>query len=330
MRRAAVPTFDLYADPRSYAVPGFLHAERIRTRARVHDWSIKRHRHEKMWQAMLITGGGGEASVEGETIAITPPWFLWLPAGLVHGFDFLPDTEGCVVTASRDLLDAALAREGFAPLAFLRERLVVAALHTGAPATIDLAGTMDAILAEHGYAGLGARAAVSALFDLVLVAAARIAGPVVEAAAPAEDAALLFRFRGLVESSLREQWPLTRYAAALGVTPDQLYESVRRAAGRSPQTILHDRLLIEAKRGLLYTSMSVGEIAYDLGFEDPAYFTRFFARRAGCPPSLFRRLEGRIDQPDPGLDAAAAGPGERGAIPAEPAPVRGAVAEKSG
>jgi AraC family transcriptional activator of pobA len=46
--------------------------------------------------------------------------------------------------------------------------------------------------------------------------------------------------------------------------------------------------MVEAKRLLLYTGMTVAEVGYDLGFEDPAYFTRFFAEREGRAPSAFR------------------------------------------
>ena len=46
--------------------------------------------------------------------------------------------------------------------------------------------------------------------------------------------------------------------------------------------------MVEAKRLLIYTGKSVAEVGYDLGFEDPAYFARFFAERAGSAPSAFR------------------------------------------
>jgi AraC family transcriptional activator of pobA len=53
--------------------------------------------------------------------------------------------------------------------------------------------------------------------------------------------------------------------------------------------MVHARILLEAKRQLCYTSNSVSEIAYALGFDDPAYFTRFFSQRTGTSPRTFRR-----------------------------------------
>ncbi len=82
---------------------------------------------------------------------------------------------------------------------------------------------------------------------------------------------------------------MERYAKDLGVSVEQLNRSCRAAASRSPMRIVHDRLLSEARRSLIYTCMTVQEIGFSLGFADPAYFTRFFTQREGCSPSHFRR-----------------------------------------
>jgi AraC family transcriptional activator of pobA len=61
--------------------------------------------------------------------------------------------------------------------------------------------------------------------------------------------------------------------------------------------MLHLRLLVEAERQLRYTTMSIAQIAYHLGFEDPAYFSRFFARHAQLAPRLFRSRDGAAGEP---------------------------------
>ncbi len=52
--------------------------------------------------------------------------------------------------------------------------------------------------------------------------------------------------------------------------------------------VVHDRLLQEARRLLRFSTTPVGELSYQLGFADPAYFSRFFTRRVGMTPSQFR------------------------------------------
>lgn len=96
------------------------------------------------------------------------------------------------------------------------------------------------------------------------------------------------RFRELLEQNYRNHPPLDFYARKLGVTTARLNACCRIATGRSPLALINDRLLTEAKRNLLYSDMSVNEIGAALGYDDPAYFNRFFSRNAGMPPGRFR------------------------------------------
>ncbi|WP_254874785.1 helix-turn-helix domain-containing protein [Pseudomonas aeruginosa] len=71
--------------------------------------------------------------------------------------------------------------------------------------------------------------------------------------------------------------------------PAHLNSVARRLSGQTALGIVHQRLLLEAKRDLVYTAMTVNEIADRLGFSEPAYFTRFFKRLSGVSPSVFRK-----------------------------------------
>jgi len=284
----AIRTYDLYGDPLLDPVPGFLHAERIGARAPLHGWTIASHRHPELSQAFLFTGRGGVISLEGREIPFEAPWLLWIPAGHVHGFSFQPGTDGYVVTVASDFLASALARETSRDLQGMAER----ALATGLPAAEQTAQALErsfaAILHEIGLAERGARAAVAAHLDLVFVALARIGAAVAETPLDDRQAALFRSFRKLVEQHYRQQWSVADYAEALGITRDRLHDTCRRAAGRPAIDVIQDRLVIEAKRALIYSTLSVAEIAFDLGFRDPAYFSRFFSRRTGRAPSAFR------------------------------------------
>lgn len=101
------------------------------------------------------------------------------------------------------------------------------------------------------------------------------------------------RFRVLVENRYRDHHPVSAYAADLAVTEKRLITACLRVAAMAPLDVIHARLLTEAKRNLLYTSMSVAEAGYALGFRDPTYFSRFFARRAGVAPKQFKLSGGQ-------------------------------------
>ena len=82
------------------------------------------------------------------------------------------------------------------------------------------------------------------------------------------------------------------YAARLGVTPDHLSASFRKLLGFPPSLLIQNHLVLEAKRLLAHTSLTVVQIADRLGFADSAYFARFFRKAAGQSPSEFRALRG--------------------------------------
>ena len=107
---------------------------------------------------------------------------------------------------------------------------------------------------------------------------------------PARDprAGLVHRFIERVEARFQHHDPLVAYAGALGISVPHLSRSCRELLGRSAARVIQDRLMIEARRDLVYTAMSISQISFRLGFTDPAYFSRFFARRAGVSPSDYR------------------------------------------
>jgi AraC family transcriptional regulator, transcriptional activator of pobA len=105
---------------------------------------------------------------------------------------------------------------------------------------------------------------------------------------PPRQEALFTRFVELVERHHLEHWPVTHYAQRLGLSAERLNRIVRASAQRSALEHIHERLLREACRRLIYIAAPVSTLAFELGFEDPAYFCRFFKRHVGVSPSRYR------------------------------------------
>lgn len=96
-------------------------------------------------------------------------------------------------------------------------------------------------------------------------------------------------FSALVEKNFREMHSVREYADLLYLAPKSLTQKLKVAGEDSPLDIITNRIVLEAKRLLLYSDKSIKEIAFELGFSDPFYFTRLFTKIAGLAPSNFRK-----------------------------------------
>ena len=94
-------------------------------------------------------------------------------------------------------------------------------------------------------------------------------------------------FKLMVETHLTEQPSVNAIAEKLALTTNSLYRIVKEYSGVSPKDFFTNRLMIEAQRKLLYSPLSVKELAYELGFNDPDYFSRFFKKCTGKSVSEF-------------------------------------------
>ncbi len=293
MRAAAspVPVFGLYGDPANSIDPGFVAAELISQTAPLHGWRIKSHRHRNLSQALLVLTGSGRLDLDGTHRDFAAPWLVWVPAGVVHGYAFEPGSEGYVISISEDFLAAATtAHPDATRLRGLAEIVLSEPLPVPDKIDIDLKAACRALARETASALPGARIAVTGLLLLLLVGLGRAAArhSLVQPQL-AQRTNLYRRFRALVEAHLREHWPISAYAEALAITTDRLHAVCTEATGQTPQAIVHDRLVLEAKRDLAYTWSSVSEVAFGLGFNDTAYFSRFFSKRVGVSPAAYRK-----------------------------------------
>ncbi|MES2514327.1 MAG: helix-turn-helix transcriptional regulator [Bacteroidota bacterium] len=100
---------------------------------------------------------------------------------------------------------------------------------------------------------------------------------------------LIQRFNNLLEESFIVAHNVTYYAEKLNFSPNYLSSLLKKLTGKTAGDLIQQRLLLEAKRMLLHSSITIKEIAYLLNFNDPPYFTRFFKSNTGYTPETFRR-----------------------------------------
>ncbi|PAC32796.1 helix-turn-helix domain-containing protein [Flectobacillus sp. BAB-3569] len=104
------------------------------------------------------------------------------------------------------------------------------------------------------------------------------------------DVQFLRKFSKLVEENYKTHHTVADYADMLAITPKSLSKKIGLLSKDTPNDIIKNRIILESKRLLAHTALSVKEIAYSLNYEDDAYFVRFFTKNTGISPTSFRKL----------------------------------------
>lgn len=267
---------------------GLLNCERIAERRHIHDWRVETHFHEGLAQLFFFAAGMVQGRVDYEERRIAAPALVWMPALVSHGFTYPADMIGWVVTIPSP--DVARLAAGLPQPAWLDRAAVLAGADL-APDLPYLRPLFETLEAEFHGTAAARDMAVEALFRLILVRLQRGIARMTAAqqhAAPDRRLALVRRFEALVDRDPAANRPVGGYAADLGVTPTHLARLVKAVTGRAPADIVHDRLILEARRQIVFTDLPIAEIACRLNFSSPSYFTRFFTGLTGEKPTAFR------------------------------------------
>lgn len=287
-----VPNFALYGHEAQPNWLDMVHVERIPVRSSLFNWEIEPHVHDALLQLLYVVDGGGEVFIDELKWPVRPPCLIVVPARAVHGFHFQPNTDGHVVTAAQRPLEAAVQALSPALLALLRKPAVlpVEPDSRAAQALLPLFEALEREMRvpEGGQMAVGLSLLVALLVQVARVGAAQPSGE--EAVLRSRKAQQVQRFRALVEERFREHAGVEDYAKALGLSAGQLGRLCREVLGKSALDVVNARVVHEAQRELAYSLLSVKQIAALLGFEDEAYFGRFFRKQTGHKPTEFRAM----------------------------------------
>lgn len=285
-RPLRVPVFSLYGETVRVEDAEFVHIEDIRTRSERYDWHIKPHQHRGLFQMLMLLRGDVVVEADARVSKVKAPCALSVPPGVVHSFRFRPGTHGYILTVSEAMLAQAEHR-GLVEDLFVEPRVISFA---DAPRHArPIAALLEQILAELRDNAPGRAKMQEWLVGAALLLIARRHVIVAQADRGGRQQRDLSHFRALVEAHFLEHWTVARYAEAMRMTEGRLNRLTRTVTGKSAFDLVQDRLLLEARRKLIYVAAPISLLAYELGFEDPAYFSRFFKARVGVTPSAFRR-----------------------------------------
>lgn len=269
-----IPAYDLYGDVDAEPRQDIFHCETIRVRSQRYEWEIAPHLHPALSQVLFIASGRVDLRLAKDRHELSGPLLICVPAGIVHGFRFSPDVMGLVFTIAQGFIDALV------PQDLLRTELGKAAarpVQTRQARRLLRLGR-ELLQAENERFLLNAHQLHRALGEAWL----RLA---LQPAQNPGERGLAHRFQMLVETHHRSHRPLDFYARTLGCTVRTLSRQTSETFGATPLQIINGRLLREAQQLLRFTNAGAADVAAELGFADPSYFSRFYLRMTGQRPS---------------------------------------------
>ena len=289
----SLPSFALYGEAGAPALP-MMHIESIQSRSRLYDWEIDAHVHQGLHQVVWLRSGPVDARLDDSRTQAQGPALIVIPPGVAHAFRFSPASDGHVLTVNAALLTEGDAREAGEALQHLFASPRVFVLDAQASDVARLQPLFEALQGEADAADSVDSPVTRWLARALVWRLARLGDREVrdEAGRPrgtAPQRALYTRWVVLMEAHYLAHWPVSRYAQTLGLSTERLNRMVRAETGLNAQALLHQRLLREACRRLVHVAAPVSRLGFELGFEDPAYFCRFFKRHAGLSPSAYRQ-----------------------------------------
>ncbi len=243
-------------------------------------WRTEAMRSHATPRLLFIAKGHGRITVAGLTSGYGPNNLIFIPAHTMYGFDVGPTVFGQLIA-----IPGAMAAEWPDEPVHLRMRDVSAQKEF---ATI-IDGLERELKAEEGTHSRAAHyhlGLLSVYFERQL-----ISRPEETSIAHTETSAarLVAAYSDLIERDYRKNKSIAAFAEELGVTPTHLTRCCKQTCNKSALGLLTDRIHYEACVMLRDTRQPVQDIASELGFKSPAYFSRAFQSRAGRSPSAFRK-----------------------------------------
>lgn len=242
------------------------------------------------WRGIYLNSGSGAVLSDDNDLPFSATCLIWVPWSSDKSLRIGAGSTGYHFA----LTDASLANAiglgaESSELRLLMGRRIVIRLDRDDPVTADIEYAFSTIVKEADTQSKGSTTMIEAQVRAILVQLWRNSeqGPE-SASAAGRTPQVLQHFRQLLEAHFRDHWPISRYAAAVGVTPDRLHDICSRHIGRAPSVLVQERLIHESRMMLENTAMSADLISATIGFRDASHFSRFFKARVGLPPVAYR------------------------------------------
>lgn len=247
------------------------------------------HRHD-FFEVLYLLKGSGFHVIDGNKYEINPPCIFFMSPGQAHKIEFSEDIEGYIFifTAEFYLIDKNNQNRLIEfPFFFtIRQDNPPLILENHEDVTF-LESLFQKGIKELEKNNKASSEIIRSSLDLILTSCESMY-PSDENVLKGKGHLLVKKFFQLVEDNFTKNLSVAQYAGLMNVTPNHLTQTVTLLTGKTSSQIIKSKQILEIKRMLVHSNVSITEIAQRLNFSDQSYFAKFFKRETGISPLNYR------------------------------------------
>lgn len=249
------------------------------------------HRHN-YYEIFVFEQGGGKHHIDFSSFPILSNSIHFISPGQVHLVERQKGSSGKVIVFSRDFF---LQNSLLGQMPFFNNHSIHPILNLSAAQFAPCIQLIKQITTEYEEQQQFQENALRSFLTVLLINCKRyfeanFQNPKIPLS---KDYQLYQQFKTLIDQNFRAWHQVNNYAKELLVTDKYLSSISKKLVGQTGIQLIHQRIVLEAKRLLLHSNLSSKEIAYFLNFDDPAYFSKFFKRNTGLAPNAFKTTLGK-------------------------------------
>lgn len=247
------------------------------------------HRHD-FYHIVWVINGRGHHVIDSVRYEVKPNTLFFMAPGQIHDFVLSEDATGFTINFSPEFFALRQhSRQSLTDIPIYNFEKFNNALYLDEQRAHGLHAILDAIIEEYVAEQSGHEEVIWSYLRIFLMKVSRLAAPDAMIDSSSRSLLLSRRFKSALEKNFSTINQTAEYARLLKVTERALNEATRQAFGYTAAQLIRERVMLEAKRLLLHSEISVAEIADRLGFDDPAYFSRCFKKHTSRSPIEFRQ-----------------------------------------
>ncbi|KPE52214.1 AraC family transcriptional regulator [Chryseobacterium indologenes] len=251
----------------------------------------KPHRHD-FYAAVLFTQGTGVHEIDFHKYEVSAGSLFFLSPGQIHSWELSDDIDGYIFFSSQEFYEMHYVNQKLRNFPFFGSVSFPRKLQLGREELEKKILLFQELENEHHGKLLMKEGSILSLMSRIFINAARLFSKDLDTLSSSAGLSYFKHyqdFEDLVEEHFTHQKSITYYASLLGISPKHLNRVAQTTVQKTATEVITGRVVLEAKRMLMYLDESLVEIAFRLGYEEYSYFVRVFRKSSGMTPTQFMR-----------------------------------------